>query len=185
MNMKIKLKTLLASLVIATSFFASVSANAADFQLSFNDSGTTGFTNSFESNVRGQTFQDRWLFTTEGVNDLDSAVISIGTGRNSTLIDLDVTGFGLYDESNTLVVSGTRLSNGRLDEWELSVAGLTSVPYDNYWLQVNGTVVGNGGTYSGVVNMVSAVPEPETYAMMLAGLGLLGAVARRRKAKQA
>ena len=30
---------------------------------------------------------------------------------------------------------------------------------------------------------VTAVPEPETYAMMLAGLGLLGAVVRRRKQK--
>ena len=29
------------------------------------------------------------------------------------------------------------------------------------------------------------VPEPETYAMLLAGLGLMGAIARRRKAKQA
>jgi len=26
------------------------------------------------------------------------------------------------------------------------------------------------------------VPEPETYAMLLAGLGLIGAVSRRRKA---
>ena len=31
---------------------------------------------------------------------------------------------------------------------------------------------------------ISAVPEPETYAMLLAGLGVMGAVARRRKAKQ-
>jgi hypothetical protein len=33
--------------------------------------------------------------------------------------------------------------------------------------------------------LVSAVPESETYAMLLAGLGLLGAVTRRRKVKQA
>ncbi len=34
---------------------------------------------------------------------------------------------------------------------------------------------------SSVVFTVNAVPEPETYAMMLAGLGLMGFVARRRK----
>jgi PEP-CTERM motif len=32
---------------------------------------------------------------------------------------------------------------------------------------------------------VTAVPEPETLAMMLAGLGLVGSIARRRKANQA
>jgi hypothetical protein len=33
--------------------------------------------------------------------------------------------------------------------------------------------------------LIAAVPEPETYAMMLAGLGLLGFIARRRKQKAA
>jgi hypothetical protein len=31
----------------------------------------------------------------------------------------------------------------------------------------------------------AAVPEPETYAMLIAGLGLLGFAARRRKLKEA
>ncbi len=33
--------------------------------------------------------------------------------------------------------------------------------------------------------VLTPVPEPETYAMLLAGLGVMGAVARRRKAQQA
>jgi hypothetical protein len=32
---------------------------------------------------------------------------------------------------------------------------------------------------------MAPVPEPETYAMLLAGLGLMGAIAKRRKDKQA
>ena len=34
-------------------------------------------------------------------------------------------------------------------------------------------------------DVMAAVPEPETYMMLLLGLGAVGAVARRRKAKQA
>lgn len=33
-------------------------------------------------------------------------------------------------------------------------------------------------------DVVSSVPEPETYALMLVGLGIVGAVVRRRKSKQ-
>ena len=49
---------------------------------------------------------------------------------------------------------------------------------------------GNMGSYynvhlSGVDGAVSAVPEPESFAMLLAGLGIVGALARRKNRKTA
>ena len=41
------------------------------------------------------------------------------------------------------------------------------------------------GSYLDNVSVTAAVPEPETYAMMLLGLGLLGFVARRKAAAKA
>ena len=52
----------------------------------------------------------------------------------------------------------------------------------NYFYEVSG---GNYGTQIGQVTfsstLISAVPEPETSAMLLAGLGLMGFMSRRRK----
>jgi PEP-CTERM motif len=51
----------------------------------------------------------------------------------------------------------------------------------NYYLFVTGATSGSlGGAYNGAIS-VTAVPEPETYAMMLAGLAALGFLARRRQ----
>jgi len=50
-------------------------------------------------------------------------------------------------------------------------------------------VDGNFGILNGIASnapgFATAVPEPETYAMLLAGLGMIGTIIRRRKANQA
>jgi hypothetical protein len=56
----------------------------------------------------------------------------------------------------------------------------TSTYEANIWAMGNN---GAGGWGPQDVAVFAPVPEPETYAMLMAGLGLLGAVARRRKAK--
>ena len=65
-----------------------------------------------------------------------------------------------------------------------SVSGL--VPAGAYYFDVAGVASGGlGAAYNGSVDTAAAppIPEPETYAMMLAGLGLMGFVARRRRQK--
>ncbi|MDP1672628.1 MAG: PEPxxWA-CTERM sorting domain-containing protein [Burkholderiales bacterium] len=50
-------------------------------------------------------------------------------------------------------------------------------------LPTNYVSEGGGFSFSASEQLeVSAIPEPETYAMLLAGLGLVGGIARRRKA---
>ena len=59
----------------------------------------------------------------------------------------------------------------------------------SYLVEIQGTIKsGQTGLVNWTVSggtAVAAVPEPESYAMFLAGLGLMGAIAKRRKSKQA
>lgn len=72
-----------------------------------------------------------------------------------------------------------------LDLREIVIHGLT---VGNIGAGTSGEVDGMAGfktvlpVSAGSIFQVSAIPEPETYALMLAGLSLLGFVARRRKA---
>lgn len=52
----------------------------------------------------------------------------------------------------------------------------------SYVLEVRGNLTGtSGGSYAGVLNL-APVPEPGAVGMMLAGLGMLGFMVRRRRA---
>jgi len=60
-----------------------------------------------------------------------------------------------------------------------SVANL-GLSAGNYYLKFTGTASGVGSQYSAAINAMP-IPEPETYSMMLAGLGAFGFLAHRRR----
>ncbi|UCV18469.1 SdiA-regulated domain-containing protein [Ferribacterium limneticum] len=67
----------------------------------------------------------------------------------------------------------------------LDLSGVTNQAIEGVTVDEKGTIYlvaeDSGMPNSKLFVLTAPVPEPETYAMLLAGLGLLGAVARRRK----
>lgn len=140
--------------------------------------GTGTFGASFLSGNASNTFSDKYLFSTLGLNFVDTLVGSIA---HSSMVGLSVTGYDLYDSTDTLVAPGTMQSTGVVDLWTIATGG---IPAGNYYVKVSGTIVSNGSaSYAGNLN-VTPVPEPGTYAMLLAGLGVVAVGARRRAAPE-
>lgn len=88
---------------------------------------------------------------------------------------LGLGGIALLDATgSTILVSDTNSSDG------LNLSG--SIAAGDYKFAVLGNANGTlGGTYVGYLQTLAAVPEPETYAMLMAGLLAIGAVSRRRR----
>jgi len=66
---------------------------------------------------------------------------------------------------------------GQFDNWSYSISSLTAGVHT---IKVIGTSFDSAASFNGNVQ-ITPVPEPETYALMLAGLGAVGFVARRRR----
>lgn len=177
-----KTKSLIAALAFATASLGSGAALAVDISqppeaLTLLD-GSGFFGDSFAMDQMGDTFADQFTFSVTGLpHNIDAIVSSISSSADT---GLDITGLSVYSEAGVLIASGTSLMSGMSDVWTLSADNLA---LGNYYLQVNGTMASEtAGSFGGAVMLVP-VPEPETYGMMLAGLGLLGWMARGRKAK--
>lgn len=183
--------TLKRAVAVAMLAGASVGAHAASY-----DAGIVKFDvpTSFNGIIMGGAstgLNDTVLFQPEG------AAIQSGYSVMDFPITLDNNGgtFGL--ELATVILSSTGADGkvGGGDDVMLHTATYTDIgnsgnqisfSYDQpldaapYYLNIVGVTSGTlGGAYNGSIE-VTPVPEPEAFAMLLAGLGLMGAVVRRR-----
>ena len=97
------------------------------------------------------------------------ADVAYGIYVNGHLVSgTDTHGYAFSADLPFSVAAGSGFFSSGLNTIELRGQSVNNV-WDAFWIST--TVTGN----------VAAVPEPETYALMLAGLGLVGFAAARRK----
>ena len=136
------------------------------------------FTTTFGSNAFVGTagFNNAGAITTEEITLVSGGVstISATNGGGGGGVNWD---FGA-DYGNG---DSDRLEAGESVTWTQSFSSVLNLVDPFAYLHVQG-IAPNGESGKYIPNgSTPPIPEPETYAMMLAGLGLLGFVARRRR----
>jgi len=205
---KILIKKLPVALAVST-LFAVGSVNAADFDFSGNianhndvirinfslasDAANVDvWTNSFQNAVNFDPITSVWVqsgsdYTLVGQNDDNASIRPDQTYYDSGLTFASLAAGNYLFSIGTYAnfAAGTLLSEGfaydgqapiPLSDWcqPASHCGMGTF-YDVHLSGVDSAQNNTPGT------PVSAVPEPQTYAMLLGGLGLLGFMARRRE----
>ena len=178
-------KSLIAAIVLAGASFGSTAVQAqvigeSPQALDLVDDTAAFFGDSLGEGNSGSTFADRFTFTIDGTVGINVDAIVASVSRSPD-VGLDITGLWLFDGNDTLISQGTSLQSGAVDVWTVAGGNFSA---GDYYLRVNGNMVSNDAASFGGAIMLAPVPEPETYGMMLGGLGVLGYLARRRKAKR-
>ena len=117
------------------------------------------------------------------------AAIAELTFRNAKNIDFAPGAVKVYDGNNLMLASLDPVNVGNTSFF--AIDGPLTVSTQTFRVEISGNVVGTGQILNGVSTkgsydfsiQAAPVPEPETYAMMLAGLGAIGFMLRRRAAK--
>lgn len=117
------------------------------------------------------TFDGSQFTFTSGAGLMSGWVLEAPTGSSLSGVTLD---------GVSAVWSHTTMF-GSMDSWTLAPIALNAGNHTIAISGANGSAFHANFTYTDAP--AAAVPEPETYAMLLAGLGALGFVARRRKAQ--
>lgn len=171
-------KTLCAVMLIAGGYIAPASAVTISTTTNLGD--LTGLAasvgNTFTGANTGDSFSDVYTFDLSSLSQAVGTTVTIQLSLGTSTFDLSNMAIALTDstESTTYAMDNTLDASNALQLSAILNPGL------GYRFVVTGDVTGNlGGGYGGVLQ-AAPVPEAETYAMMLAGLGLVGFMARRR-----
>ena len=143
--------------------------------------GGAGF--SYKVAAKG-AFTDWLNFSLQAPGDLGATLTSLVKIKGSTSSGISLTSFELYAGAGP--VGGTALGTAAVSGStpgsyfaNLDAVTLAADP-QIYTLKVVGNAVSAGSSYSGSV-AIEAVPEPEEWAMMLVGAGLVSYQVRRKQ----
>jgi hypothetical protein len=123
-------------------------------------------------------FSDNFLFEMPHLSAHLVGGANVLSGEISTSLVM-IDHFELWNHTtSTLISSASSLPD---DIARLHIPAAIYSLTDTYRLHIDGHLTSaHLGSYAGQMN-VTHLPEPETYAMFMAGLGLMGFIARRRK----
>ena len=164
----------------ASSSFATLTESTTDnktflFTLTANNLNTLFTDGAFIGSIA--------VVTTTNVTKNDVSVGSVSGGVSAIAVSNGSGPNGNYDFRYDISQGQDRLTAAETVTWSSTFS--QAVTINSFALHVQGLTNQQGGSAWYGASAVPSVPEPETYAMLVAGLGLMGFVARRRAKKAA